>query len=109
MLIDAGRRAEGMAHLERAAALAPAEPEALYDIGTVLLQEQDFAGAARRFQAALTIRADWAEAHNNLGIALASQGRIADALTHFERAVTLKPSLADALANRDQARAALRK
>jgi Flp pilus assembly protein TadD len=57
----------------------------------------------------LKIRPDWAEAHNNLGIALASQGRIADALTHFERAVTLKPSMNDARANRDQARAALRK
>ena len=109
MLIDLGQRAEGLAHLERAAALAPSEPDAVYDIGTVLLQEQNFAGAAARFQAALKLRPDWAEAHNNLGIALASQGRIADALTHFERAVTLKPSMEDARANRDQARAALRK
>jgi tetratricopeptide (TPR) repeat protein len=109
MLIDAGQRPEGMALLERAARLAPAEPEATYDIGTVLLQEENFAGAAARFQAALKIRPDWAEAHNNLGIALASQGRLAQALTHFERAATLNPSLADARANRDQARAALRK
>ena len=109
MLVDAGQRAEGMAHLERAAALAPAEPEAIYDIGTILLQDQRFAAAAARFEAALKIRPEWAEAHNNLGIALASQGRIADALPHFERAVTLKPSMEDARANRDQARAALRK
>ena len=109
MLVDAGQRADGMAHLERAAALAPAEPEATYDIGTILLQDRSFAAAAARFDAALKIRPDWAEAHNNLGIALASQGRIADALTHFERAVTLKPSMADARANRDQARAALRR
>ena len=91
MLVDAGQRAEGMAHLERAVQLAPSEPEAVYDIGTILLQDQNFAGAAARFEAALKIRPDWAEAHNNLGIALASQGRIADALTHFERAVELKP------------------
>ena len=109
MLIDAGRRAEGMTHLERAVTLAPGEPEALYDIGTVLLQEQNFPAAAARFEAALKIRAGWAEAENNLGIALASQGRIADALPHFERAVALKPSMADARANRDQARAAIRK
>ena len=75
----------------------------------MLLQEQDFAAAAARFQSALRIRPEWAEAENNLGIALASQGRIADALPHFERAVTLKPSLQDARANRDQARAALRR
>jgi len=109
MLVDAGQRAEGMAHLERAVALAPAEPEAVYDIGTILLQQQDFSGAAARFETALKIRPDWAEAHNNLGIALASQGRLAEALTHFERAVALKPSLPDARANRDQARAALKR
>ena len=109
MLVDAGQRADGMAHLERAAQLAPSEPEAAYDIGTILLEDQNFPAAARRFEAALKIRPDWAEAHNNLGIALASQGRIADALTHFERAVALKPSMNDARANRDQARAALRK
>ena len=109
MLFDMGQRAEGLAHLERAVAIAPAEPEAVYDIGTILLQDQNFAGAAARFEAALKIKPDWAEAHNNLGIALASQGRIAEALKHFERAVELKPTLTDARANRDQARAALRR
>jgi tetratricopeptide (TPR) repeat protein len=109
MLFDLGQRAEGVAHLERAAALAPAEPEAVYDHGTILLQEQNFAAAAARFAAALKIKPGWAEAHNNLGIALASQGRVAEALTHFERAVELKPTLADARANREQAKAALKK
>ena len=109
MLVDAGQRDEGMTHLERAAQLAPSEPEAVYDMGTILLQDQNFRAAASRFEAALKIRPDWAEAHNNLGIALASQGRIADALPHFERAVALNPSLADARANRDQARAALKR
>jgi tetratricopeptide (TPR) repeat protein len=109
ILIDSGGRAEGITHLERAIALAPSQPEAVYDLGTVLLEEQRFANAAARFQAALQIRPDWPEAHNNLGIALASQGRIADALTHFERALELKPDFQDARANRDQAKAALRK
>jgi tetratricopeptide (TPR) repeat protein len=109
ILIDTGARAEGIAHLERAMALAPSEPEAAYDLATVLLEDQNFAGAAARFQAALRLRPDWPEAHNNLGIALASQGRISEALTHFERAVQLKPDFQDARANRDQARAVMRK
>lgn len=109
MLYDLGRRDEGLQHLERAAALAPDEPEATYDLGTILLNEQRFADAAARIEAALKIRPQWAEAHNNLGIALANQGKLADALTHFERAVALNPSLNDARANRDQARAALRR
>ena len=109
ILYDMGRREEGLAHLERAVAIAPNEPEAVYDIATILLQERRFAAAAARFDAALKIRPEWAEAHNNLGIALASQGQLAEALKHFERAVELNPNLADARANRDQARAALRK
>ena len=80
----------------------------VYDIGTVLLQEQRFGAAAEQFASALAIRPDWPEAHNNLGIALASQGRIAEALPHFERAVTLKPDFDQARANRDQARASIR-
>ena len=108
MLIDMGARAEGMTHLERAVALAPNEPDATYDIGTVLLQEENFAGAAARFRAVLAIRPGWAEAHNHLGIALAQQGRMADALAEFERAVTARPDYAEARANRDQARAVLR-
>ena len=109
ILLDTGARAEGITHLERAIALAPSEPEAVYDLGTVLLEDQQFATAAARFQAALKIRPDWPEAHNNLGIALASQGRVADALQHFERALQLRPDFTDARANRDQARAALKK
>jgi Flp pilus assembly protein TadD len=109
VLIDAGNRGEGVRHLERAIALAPEDPEPVYDLGTVLLEDQDFARAAGRFQTAIKLRPDWPEAHNNLGIALASQGRIGEALTHFERAVQLKADFADARANRDQARAVLRK
>jgi Flp pilus assembly protein TadD len=73
------------------------------------LEDQRFANAAARFEAALQVRPDWPEAHNNLGIALASQGRIAEALTHFERAVQLKPDFTVARVNRDQARAVLTK
>jgi lipoprotein NlpI len=102
-----GARAEGMTHLERAVALAPTEPDATYDIGSVLLQEENFVGAAERFRAVLAITPGWAEAHNHLGIALASQRRMADALDQFERALKARPDYAEARANRDQARAVL--
>ena len=82
MLVDRGERAEGMAHLERAAQVGPGEADALFDIGSILLQEQQFRAAAERFQAALRIKPDSPETLNNLGIALANQGRIAEALTH---------------------------
>ena len=108
LLIDIGARSEGLRHLERASALEPGG-EATYDIGTILLEDQNFGAAAARFEAALKVRPDWAEAHNNLGIALASQGRIAEALTHFEQAVALNPSLDNARANLAQAKSALKK
>ena len=109
MLVDAGQRAEGMAHLERAAQLAPSEPEAVYDIGTILLQDQNFPAAAARFEAALKItpglgrgaqqpghRAGLAGTHRRGAHPLRTRGR-AEAVN------------ADARANRDQARAAIRK
>lgn len=108
MLVDMGSRAEGLAHLERAVQVGPLEADALFDIGSILLGEQDFVGAADRFRAALRVKPDSPEIQNNLGIALASQGRLGDALTYFEAALKLRPDFADALANRDQARAALK-
>ena len=94
----------GPSRLDR---LAPAEADATYDIGTVLLQDENFVGAAERFRQALALKPGWAEAHNNLGIALASQGRLADALEQFERALKARPDYAEARANRDQARTVL--
>ena len=42
-------------------------------------------------------------------LATLSDGKAWDALSHFDRAVALDPALADARANRDRARAAVRK
>ena len=59
-----------------------------------------------RFEAAIRLRPDYADAHNNLGNALAlAPGRLTDAITEFKAALRLDPShpkahinLGDALA-----------
>jgi tetratricopeptide (TPR) repeat protein len=45
---------------------------------------------------ALTIKPDYAEAHNNLGIALHEQGNFDAARHHYQRAIRLRPDYAEA-------------
>ncbi len=108
-LRGAGRLDEAVASYRTALQLKPDFASASYNLANALLEQGNAADSAASFRQSLQSTPNSVEAHNNLGIALASQGRVADALTHFERAVALKPALTDAVANRDQARAALRK
>src|SRR4030095_11615359 len=66
--------------------------------GVALLVARKFPEAQRRFEAALMLDDQLAEAHNNLAYALRMQGRqnFAASLAHYDRAVELKPDLAQA-------------
>lgn len=70
----------------------------LYNDGVALLVARNFREAQARFEAALAIDGDLAEAHNNLAFALRMQGRhnFAASLAHYNRAIALKPKLAQA-------------
>ena len=52
--------------------------------------------AVTRYEQALAIQPDYAEAHNNLGNALDELGRQEDAITHYEQALAIKPDYAEA-------------
>ncbi len=80
------------------AAGARADAVRLYNDGVALLVARDFREAQVRFEAALAIDGDLAEAHNNLAYALRMQGRhnFAASLAHYNRAIALKPALAQA-------------
>ena len=56
-----------------------------------------------RVRAAIRLRPDYAEAHNNLGIALASQGQMADAIRQWKEALRLKPDFQDPKVNLQRA------
>ena len=49
-----------------------------------------------RYQRALALKPDDAEAHNNLGIRAHGEGELGDAVAHYQRALALKPDYAEA-------------
>jgi tetratricopeptide (TPR) repeat protein len=70
----------------------------IYNDGVALLVERKYNEAQRKFEAALALDEQLAEAHNNLAFALRMQGRhnFASSLKHYDRAIALKPTLAQA-------------
>jgi tetratricopeptide (TPR) repeat protein len=70
----------------------------LYNEGVTLLVARRFSEAQGKFEAALALDEQIAEAHNNLAFALRMQGRhnFAASLEHYNRAIDLKPDLAQA-------------
>ncbi len=69
-----------------------------YNEGVSLLVARQFANAQSRFEAALKLDQQLAEAHNNLAFALRMRGRhnFSASLAHYNRAIELKPTLAQA-------------
>jgi protein O-GlcNAc transferase len=51
------------------------------------------------YQRALTLKPDYAEAHNNLGIAFQEQGKLDDAVAYYRNALHLRPNYCQALSN----------
>ena len=69
-----------------------------YNDGVLLLLARKFREAQGKFEAALGLDEQLAEAHNNLAYTLRMQGRqnFAASLTHYNRAIELKPGLSQA-------------
>jgi protein O-mannosyl-transferase len=82
----------------------PAASYAHNELGFILANRQNYAGATAQFLAAVQSDPDNADAHLNLGQAYAMNGKFAEAELHFLAAIRLKPGdplahkhLADAL------------
>jgi len=77
----------------------PSPEVEVYNQGVALLKKGNFAAAQVRFQAALELREEFPEAHNNLAYSLRKQGKehYAAALSHYNRALELEPRLPEAL------------
>jgi predicted O-linked N-acetylglucosamine transferase (SPINDLY family) len=65
----------------------------LYQSGNALTVQGKTEQAVACYERALSLKPDYAEAHNGLGLALAMQGQIDQAIAHFSKAVTLRPNL----------------
>ena len=70
-----------------------------YQEGIRLLQNQDWAGAAKALEWALKLEPRNVEAHIALGIARLRSGNVEAGLASFRRAVELSPSSAEARYN----------
>jgi tetratricopeptide (TPR) repeat protein len=82
---------------QKVVTLAPNSfPEARYNYGIVLLNQQQYLDAENVFKDALRIQSDYPEAHLELGLAFEGQGRLSQALTEFREALQEKPGYSEA-------------
>jgi tetratricopeptide (TPR) repeat protein len=68
-----------------------------YNEGVDLMRARKFAAAQLKFEQAIRLNPNFAEAHNNLGFTLREQGpqNYAKSLQHYNQAIKLKPGMAE--------------
>lgn len=86
-----GDFASALPEYERAARLAPADPEIEHNWGTVLLRQGDLDAAAAHFRRAIELNPRSADSHYNLGVALEGLGFLDEAIVHFADAAAIDP------------------
>jgi tetratricopeptide (TPR) repeat protein len=88
--------APAVEHLERAASLAPENPEYPYNLGLALRLRGDLDAAEAQFRAALAKDSNHALARRSLGLVLRQKGNTAGAASELRRAVAQAPDDAQA-------------
>jgi Flp pilus assembly protein TadD len=77
----------------------PSDPAAHFNLGSLLLSRQDYAGAVPHFRDALRFQPDAPLALNDLGVALRSLGQFAEAVGQFQHALRVEPGYISARFN----------
>jgi tetratricopeptide (TPR) repeat protein len=99
LLYRQNRVAEGLAHSERAVAIAPDYPEGLNGLGVGLAREGRAPDAIDEYRRALAVKPDYDDAEANWGVALAQSGDVAGAIEHYRRALEINPNNSNANVN----------
>ncbi|MEX0880702.1 MAG: tetratricopeptide repeat protein [Thermoanaerobaculia bacterium] len=94
--LEPGSPGEAIAAYRKALALDAAHADAHVNLGRLLHESGDAAGAEPHYAAALAARPDDATAAFNLGVALEDQRKLPEALLAYQKAVRLDPENADA-------------
>ncbi len=95
-MLRAGRPADAIAPLQKAALFAPHDARIQHDLGLALLEVGRFAESILAQQAAIRADPKYADAHFRLGIALEKAGRAAEAVRAYDQATALRPGLTEA-------------
>jgi Flp pilus assembly protein TadD len=75
------------------------EAEKAYQQGVEDFGKGNYDKAEANFRHAISLKPDYAEAHNILGVALAKNGQGNEAVAHFQKALEIKPDYVEALNN----------
>ena len=89
---------EKAAATKKPAAKQESPAVAAYNEGVGLMQAKRFAQAAKKFEQAVKLDPNFAEAYNNLAFTLRKQGsgNYKQSLAYYNKAIELKPNLAEA-------------
>ncbi len=98
-LMSHGQAGEGIALLESAVRMAPADEQTQYNVAVGLQTVRRLDEAAEHYQAALALNEQDAEAHTNLGVILGMHHRYREAKQQFLRAVAINPEHVKAYVN----------
>jgi tetratricopeptide (TPR) repeat protein len=98
-LLEDRKTAEGLRHLEIAAAMEPRDPVIQYDLGLYFSQHGSWTNSLNCFSNALSVRPNFAEAQLAMGGLLANIGHAAEAVPHLRAALRLDPKLLPAQTN----------
>ena len=90
---------EALARVRSAADAAPGHPGLRYNLGVMLHEANDAAGAAAAYAQATRLKPDFFQAWNNLGLALEDLNRTDQAVRAFRQALAVRPDYPAALKN----------
>jgi len=96
ILIQMGRPAEAVPHLERAITLDPENYEAFSNLGSAKHHQNLLDEAVEYYLKSIRLYPDFEAAHNNLGAVLTQKGDIEGAMRHLNQAIRINPRYTEA-------------